>query len=86
MGLRPTTVPMWAMVLALIGNVLLGFAVAGVGRVQTGEPGLWASAATAFPLAVVRAGEPPNSHLPVDPFRGDLVEYLLGQSRPRSAC
>jgi hypothetical protein len=63
MALRPTTVPMWAMVLALIGNVLLGFAVAGVGRVQTGEPGLWASAATAFPLVLAPLYEPVNRRI-----------------------
>jgi len=58
MALRPTTVPTWGMALALIGNVLLGFAVAGVGRLQTGEPGLWASAATAFPLVLAPLYEP----------------------------
>ena len=57
-ALRPTPVPIWAVVLALIGSVLLGFAVAGVGRVQTGEPGLWASAATAFPLVLAPLYEP----------------------------
>jgi hypothetical protein len=36
-----------------------------------------------------QSGEPPNSHLPVDPFRGDLVEYLVGNrghDQPADHC
>jgi hypothetical protein len=49
-ALRTTTVPVWSMSLALVGNVLLGFAIAGVARLRTGEPGVGASSAALFVL------------------------------------
>jgi hypothetical protein len=52
MALHATTVPVWGMSLALVGNLLLGFAIAGVARLRTGEPGVVASSAALFVLVV----------------------------------
>lgn len=51
-AMRATTLPTPGMGLALVGNVLLGFAIASVARLRTGEPGVWASAAAVFVLIV----------------------------------
>jgi hypothetical protein len=51
-ALHTTTVPAWGMSLALVGNLLLGFAIAGVARLRTGEPGVGASSAALFVLVV----------------------------------
>jgi hypothetical protein len=46
------TLPVAGMGLALVGNLLLGFGVASVARLRTGEPGVWASSAAVFVLIV----------------------------------
>lgn len=51
-ALRAVRLPWPAVVLALAGNVLLGFAIACVLRRYHGEPGTQASAATSFVLIV----------------------------------
>jgi hypothetical protein len=57
-ALHTTTVPIRGMSLALVGNVLLGFAIAGVARLRTGEPGVGASSAALFVLVVPVIYEP----------------------------
>jgi hypothetical protein len=59
-ALRGADVPATGMTLALVGNVLLGFAVAvaGLARVRLGEPGVGASTATAFLLIAPTFGPP----------------------------
>ena len=49
-ALRGLALPWGSTALALAGNVLLGFAVAAVGRTRTGEPGAAASAAVVLIL------------------------------------
>ena len=49
-ALRGLVLPWGSTALALAGNVLLGFAVAAVGRTRTGEPGAAASAAVVLIL------------------------------------
>lgn len=48
--MRGLALPWGSTALALAGNVLLGFAVAAVGRTRTGEPGAAASAAVVLIL------------------------------------
>ena len=53
-ALRGLALPWGSTALALTGNVLLGFAVAAVGRTRTGEPGAAASAAVVLILILPR--------------------------------
>jgi hypothetical protein len=57
-ALRGQALPWAAVVLALAGNVLLGFAVACVARTRTGEPG--AAAGTAVVLVLIAPGLVPQ--------------------------
>jgi hypothetical protein len=57
-ALRGQALPWAAAVLALAGNVLLGFAVACVARTRTGEPG--AAAGTAVVLVLMAPGLVPQ--------------------------
>jgi len=51
-ALRAPTFRTPDMGLALVGNVLIGFAIASMARLRTGEPGVLASSAAAFVLIV----------------------------------
>ena len=55
-ALRGLALPWGSAALALAGNVLLGFAVAAVGRTRTGEPGAAASAAVTNRTPAAKAG------------------------------
>ena len=61
-ALRGLALPWGSTALALAGNVLLGFAVAAVGRTRTGEPGAAASAAVVL-ILILPGTVPLVSHL-----------------------
>jgi hypothetical protein len=65
--LRGTVLSAAALSLALVGNVLFGFAVAASGRRGSGEPGAWASVAVALVLTVPPVFAPVARHIQTFP-------------------